>query len=115
MAKTNEAESATAVQHSTNGVEPPPSTPAAPVGAAIETSGPFDTAGLQPASSEWIEPVRQTVAVTARTVRDLLPARLPVFLGTTALLVAGLIDAPVALGAGLAFEAFRRWEFATPR
>jgi hypothetical protein len=26
-----------------------------------------------------------------------------------------VIDAPVALGAGLAFEALRRWEPATPR
>jgi hypothetical protein len=97
--------------------QPPPSTPAAPVGSAVEIARPAAPtalgAGRDP--SGWIEPVGETVAVTIRTVRGLLPARLPVFLATSALLVTGVIDAPVALGAGLAFEALRRWEPATPR
>ena len=115
MAKKQKDEPVGSATRPTNGVTPPPSTPAAPAGAAVEISRTADTAGAQPASSGWIEPVGGTLAVTVRTVRDLLPSRLPVFLGTTALLVVGVIDAPVALGAGLAFEAFRRWEPATPR
>lgn len=117
MAKKSKGESTAVVPHATNGVRPPPATPATPVGAAVEVSRPVDTVAPEqrPASSGWIEPVGETVAVTVRTVRDLLPSRLPVFLATTALLVVGVIDAPVALGAGLAFEAFRRWEPATPR
>ena len=113
MAKKNKDEPTVAAKRSANGVAPPPSTPAAPVGAAVEVSRP--ASDLPPASSGWIEPVGETVGATVRTVRDLLPSRLPVFLGTTALLVTGLIDPPVALGLGLAFEAFRRWEPATPR
>ena len=117
MAKKNKDEPTPVVSRSTNGVVPPPTTPAAPVGAAVEISRPADAPAPdpRPASSGWIEPVGETVAVTVRTVRDLLPSRLPVFLGTTALLVTGLIDPPVALGLGLAFEAFRRWEPATAR
>ena len=116
MAKKHKDEPA-AANRSTNGVVPPPATPAAPIGAAVEISRPADAPALHPgpASSGWVEPVGETVAATVRTVRDLLPARLPVFLGTTALLVTGLIDPPVALGLGLAFEALRRWEPATPR
>lgn len=124
MAKKNKDESAVAAKRPANGVaQPPPSTPAAPVGGAVEIARPADAPALpapgltdpRPASSGWIEPVGETVGATVRTVRDLLPSRLPVFLGTTALLVTGLIDPPVALGLGLAFEAFRRWEPATPR
>ena len=116
MAKKHKDESTTATLPA-NGVVPPPSTPAAPVGAAVEISRPADTVlpDPRPAASGWIEPVGETGGATVRTVRDLLPSRLPVFLGTTALLVTGLIDPPVALGAGLAFEALRRWEPATPR
>jgi hypothetical protein len=46
-----------------------------------------------------------------QVVRDVLPSsRLSVYLAGTALVVAGLIDPPLALGAGLAYEALRRWE-----
>jgi hypothetical protein len=97
--------------------QPPPSTPAAPVGSAVEIARPNGTApsGTGWAPSGWIEPAGETVAETIRTVRGLLPSRFPVFLATTALLVTGLIDAPMALGAGLAFEALRRWEPDTSR
>ncbi|MFC5061883.1 hypothetical protein [Actinomycetospora atypica] len=115
MAKKHKDETVAAAKHPTNAGTPPPTTPAAPVGAAVEISRPVDVPNAHPASSGWVEPVGETLAVTVRTVRDLLPSRLPVFLGTTALLVTGLIDPPVALGLGLAFEAVRRWEPATPR
>jgi hypothetical protein len=97
--------------------QPPPSTPAAPVGSAVEIARPngAGATGTGRGPTGWIEPVGETVAETIRTVRGLLPSRFPVFLATTALLVTGLIDAPVALGAGLAFEALRRWEPDTSR
>ncbi|WP_018333369.1 hypothetical protein [Actinomycetospora chiangmaiensis] len=116
MAKKQKDEPTAAAKRSADGdVLPPPTTPAAPVGAAVEIARPAGVSVSRPASSGWIEPVGETVATTLRTVRDLLPSRLPVFLGTTALLVAGVIDAPAALGVGLAFEALRRWEPATAR
>lgn len=118
MAKKHKDDTTAVVRYSPSSAEPPPPpTPATPVGAALEISRPADgsASGPRPASSGWIESAGETVAVTVRTVRDLMPSRLPVFLATTALLVVGVIDTPVALGAGLAFEAFRRWEPATPR
>lgn len=49
----------------------------------------------------------------AGMVRDVLPTRrLPLVLGVGALLVVGVIDPPAALGAGLAYEALRRWSAA---
>ena len=82
--------------------------PATPIGAAPEVAPRPVPNGEGTAG--WAETVSGALISTVQVARDLLPGRIPVFLGTTALIVTGLIDAPVALGAGLALEALRRWE-----
>jgi hypothetical protein len=92
----------------------PPSTAATPVGSAVEIAPRRDAAlasNSGSAGSGWLEPVGDTLVGSVQVLRGLLPeSRLPLFLASTALVVTGLIDPPVALGAGLAFEALRRWE-----
>ncbi len=80
--------------------------PATPTGAAPEV------ATVTPATGPgWSEAISGTLASSVQVVRDVLPSsRLPVYLAATALLVTGFVDAPVVLGAGLAYEALRRWE-----
>ena len=57
------------------------------------------------------EQAGEVVAGSVRAARSVLPAgRLPVVLAAAALLVTGLVEPPVALGLGLAYEALRRWE-----
>ena len=85
---------------------PRPTVPATPTGAAPEVAprGGATAPG-------WTDTVSGAVVSSVQVVRDVLPSsRVPVWLVGTALVVTGLIDAPVALGAGLAFEALRRWE-----
>jgi hypothetical protein len=88
--------------------------PATPTGAAPEIAprhrpAPNGTGGAPPQG--WADTVEGALTSSVRVVRDVLPAsRLPVYLAGTALLVTGLIDPPIALGAGLAYEALRRWE-----
>lgn len=53
--------------------------------------------------------LESAVTDAVRTVQSVLPNRLPVLLGLSALLVAGVLEAPVALAGGLAYEALRRW------
>ena len=63
------------------------------------------------AGAGWLEPVGDILIGSVQVLRGLLPAsRVPVFLVSSALVVTGLVDPPVALGAGLAIEALRRWE-----
>lgn len=50
------------------------------------------------------------VSGAVHAVQAGLPNRLPVYLGVAALLVVGVLEAPVALAGGLAYEALRRWE-----
>ena len=83
-----------------------PTVPATPRGAAPEVAPAGGGTG-----PGWADAVGGTLASSVQVVRDVLPSsRLPVYLAATALLVAGLVDPPVALGAGLAYEALRRWE-----
>ena len=83
-----------------------PTVPATPTGAAPEVAP-----AARPAAPGWGDAVSGTLASSVQVVRDVLPSsRLPVYLAATALLVTGLVDPPVALGAGLAYEALRRWE-----
>lgn len=83
-----------------------PSVPATPTGAAPEVA---PAAGAR--APGWADTVGGALASSVQLVRGALPtSRLPVFLATTALVVTGLVDPPVALGAGLAYEALRRWE-----
>ena len=49
------------------------------------------------------------VARTAGLVHRVLPDRVPTYLGGGALLLVGLIEPPIALAGGLAYEALRRW------
>lgn len=49
------------------------------------------------------------VVGAAQVVHRVLPNRLPTYLAAGALLVVGVIDPPVALAGGLAYEALRRW------
>jgi hypothetical protein len=85
---------------------PRPTVPATPTGGVPEVAP--AAAGT---AAGWTDAVGGAVASSVQVVRDVLPpSRLPVYLAATALLVAGLIDPPVALGAGLAYEALRRWE-----
>lgn len=90
----------------------PPPTAATPTGAAPEVAPRSAArAGRASREPEWPERVADTLAGSVQAVRDGLPSsRLPVYLGGAALLVTGLIDPPVALGVGLAYEALRRWE-----
>lgn len=53
--------------------------------------------------------ISSTVDGAARLTRAVLPSRLPVYLGVSALLVVGAVDAPAAVAGGLAYEALRRW------
>jgi hypothetical protein len=83
-----------------------PTVPATPRGAAPEVAPAAGGTG-----AGWSDAVGGAVASSVQVVRDVLPSsRLPVYLAGTALVVAGLIDPPLALGAGLAYEALRRWE-----
>ena len=83
-----------------------PTVPATPTGAAPEVA---PAAGR--AAPGWGDTVGGALASSVQVVRDVLPSsRLSVYLAATALLVTGLVDPPVALGAGLAYEALRRWE-----
>jgi hypothetical protein len=57
------------------------------------------------------EQIEHAINGSLRTVRGVLPSkRLPVALAGAALLVTGLLDPPVVLGLGLAYEALRHWE-----
>jgi hypothetical protein len=91
-----------------------PSVPATPVGSAIEVAprrGAEVDPPAGPAVSGWLEPVGANLTGSVQFLRGLLPSsRVPLFLASTALVVTGLVDPPVALGAGLALEALRRWE-----
>jgi hypothetical protein len=83
-----------------------PTVPATPTGAAPEVAPAAGGTG-----AGWADAVAGTVSSSVQVVRDVLPSsRLSVYLAGTALVVAGLIDPPLALGAGLAYEALRRWE-----
>ena len=84
---------------------------AAAVGTSVEIAPRENSAPASTSVSGWLEPVGDTLVESVQVVRGLLPtSRLPLILASTALVVTGLIDPPVALGAGLAFEALRRWE-----
>ncbi len=95
----------------------PPRTPATPVGSSVEIVARQDAAPVRTSGpAGWLEPVGETLVGSVQVVRGLLPAsRLPLFLASTALVVTGVLDPPVALGIGLAFEALRRWEPAPGR
>ena len=59
--------------------------------------------------------IENALTGTARSVGSLLPNRLPVILGFAALLAVGVLEPPVALAGGLAYEALRRWQLDGPR
>lgn len=85
--------------------------PATPTGAAPEVAPRDRPVADGESSGGWADTVGDALTSTVRVARDVLPAsRLPVILATTALVVTGLIDAPAAVGVGLAVEALRRWE-----
>lgn len=107
--------------------------------ARTESSGastPAQTASAQPSSSRSSELVGRPEPVRAGTARSaartssgpvvdeltralLVPVqvaqkvlpnhRVPVYLGAAALAMVGILEWPVALGAGIAWEALRRW------
>ncbi|NMO94043.1 hypothetical protein [Actinomycetospora sp. TBRC 11914] len=82
---------------------------ATPTGAAPEIA--LRNRPVPDGNAGWADTVEGALTASLRVVRDVLPAsRIPVYLAGSALLVTGLIDPPVALGAGLAYEALRRWE-----
>lgn len=87
---------------------------ATPTGAAPEVAPrnrPASNGSGGPQPEGWADTVEGALTSSVRVVRDVLPeSRVPVYLAGTALLVTGLIDPPIALGAGLAYEALRRWE-----
>jgi hypothetical protein len=79
------------------------STAPAPVDAAATASG-----ATRPSIGDQIG---GTITSSVHVVQGVLPEhRLPVYLAGAALLVTGVLDAPALLGAGLAYEALRRWE-----
>jgi hypothetical protein len=107
MAKKKESSNGSTVLGS--GVRP--TVPATPTGAAPEVAPAAGGTAAGRTDAGWTDAVGGAVASSVQVVRNVLPpSRLPVYLAATALLVAGLIDPPVALGAGLAYEALRRWE-----
>lgn len=70
-----------------------------------------DLAGQRPA----IAPLLAGGSVgVAQALRLVLPTRrVPLYLGVAALLVVGVVDAPVAVAGGLVYEALRRWSAPT--
>jgi hypothetical protein len=83
-----------------------PTVPATPTGGVPEVAP-----AVAGTDQGWADAVGGVAASSVQVVRGVLPSsRLPVYLAGTALLVAGLVDPPVALGVGLAYEALRRWE-----
>jgi hypothetical protein len=66
-----------------------------------------------PPGVEWVGEVG---AASLRSVQMVLPtARTPVILLGAGLLVAGVVELPVVVGAGLVYEALRRWQPRPPR
>jgi hypothetical protein len=62
-----------------------------------------------------VEGVAELGAATVRAVQAVLPAsRTPLVLLGAGLLVVGVVELPVVVGAGLAYEALRRWQPAPP-
>jgi hypothetical protein len=58
-----------------------------------------------------VEGVGEFGAATVRAVQAVLPAsRTPLLLLGAGLLVVGAVELPVVVGAGLAYEALRRWQ-----
>jgi hypothetical protein len=50
------------------------------------------------------------VLLPVQVAQQVMPTRrLPVYLGAAALALVGIVEWPVAVGAGLAWEALRRW------
>jgi hypothetical protein len=85
-----------------------------PTGAAPEVAPrnrPTSNGSPDRPAEGWVGTVEGVLTSSVRVARDVLPtSRVPVYLAGAALLVTGLVDPPVALGAGLAYEALRRWE-----
>jgi hypothetical protein len=66
-----------------------------------------------PGVVEWVGEVG---AASLRSVQMVLPtARTPVILLGAGLLVAGVVELPVVVGAGLVYEALRQWQPRAPR
>jgi hypothetical protein len=64
-----------------------------------------------PAPVGMVEGVGEVGAATVRAVQAVLPAsRTPLLLLGAGLLVVGAVELPVVVGAGLAYEALRRWQ-----
>jgi hypothetical protein len=68
-------------------------------------------ASPSPAPVGMVEGVGEVGAATVRAVQAVLPAsRTPLLLLGAGLLVVGAVELPVVVGAGLAYEALRRWQ-----
>lgn len=80
--------------------------PALSDGSATGSLVPADV-GSRPASTFAADVDDAGTAATCAT-GSVLPDRLPVYLGVAALLVLGVLDPPLALAGGLAYEALRR-------
>ena len=81
--------------------------------ATVPAARPGPTASTVVASPRpgFVDQAGEVVNESVHTVRGLLPTRrLPIYLAGAALLVTGFADAPAVLGAGLVYEALRRWE-----
>lgn len=72
---------------------------------AMSTRPPARASGNRPLPDQLVD----GLADAAGVVRRVLPNRLPAYLVGGALLVVGVIEPPVALAGGLAYEALRRW------
>jgi hypothetical protein len=71
---------------------------------------------VRPTEPGLVEWAGEVGAASLRSVQMVLPtARTPVILLGAGLLVAGVVELPVVVGAGLVYEALRQWQPRAPR